>query len=66
MFRPTRPSSVALKLGGAAVPSSLLRSMFLYLTMFLNEVNAVPSFGTLVIYQVCSMHVIVNGFGFKS
>jgi hypothetical protein len=36
MFRPTRPSSGVLKFGGTAVPSGLLRSVFL------NEVNVIP------------------------
>jgi hypothetical protein len=43
MFRPTRASSGALKFGGTAVPSTLLRSLFFVFIMFLNEVNVVPS-----------------------
>jgi hypothetical protein len=54
------------------VPSALLRSMFSYFTIFLNELDVVPPsiphvlvFGMHVVYQVCSVmlctaHLIHN------
>jgi hypothetical protein len=71
MFRLTRPSSDALKFGGNDAPICVL-----IFTVFLNEVNVIPPsmphvlvqyfIGTPVTYQVCSVHVIVKGFNFKS
>jgi hypothetical protein len=60
MFGSTRPSSDALKFGGGAMPSSLLRSVFPYLSiMFLNEVDIVPPPMPHVMFLKCIIIIVL-------
>jgi hypothetical protein len=65
MFRPTRPSSGALKFGGNCCAFRATAIRVLVFTVFLHEVNAVSRsmplvlcfFGMPVVYLVCSVEV---------
>jgi hypothetical protein len=58
MFPPARSSSGALKLGGNAVPSVLLLSVFVILIIIMNEVHAVhPSMPHALSFLVCQFYI---------